>query len=114
MATASASTEARCTARARSESALTQIFGDHETAKYIAKVREVRRLAEGVALLRAVVGMVPPGESKLNPDANAIQVLLATRSDSHWRISLLQNTPAQYHGRPEIVEQLTAELTELL
>jgi hypothetical protein len=30
------------------------------------------------------------------------------------RIVLFQNTPAQYHGRPELTEQHTAELQPLL
>jgi uncharacterized protein (TIGR02246 family) len=93
---------------------LGRIFADHETAAYVAKVREVRFLGEGIALLRAVVGMVPPGESDLNANVNALQTLLATRSDGVWRITLLQNTPAQYHGRPEASEALTAELRKLL
>ena len=29
-----------------------------------------------------------------------------------WRISLFQNTPAQFHGRPDLVERLTRELRE--
>src|SRR5690242_21467116 len=36
---------------------LGQIFADHITATYIARIRGVRLLAPDVALLRAVVGM---------------------------------------------------------
>src|SRR5215207_7575362 len=82
-------------------SELGRIFADHETAAYVAKVRDIRSVAADVAMLRAVVGMVPPGKSDLNPDVNAIQTMLATRTEGAWRITLLQNTPAQYHGRPE-------------
>jgi hypothetical protein len=57
--------------------------------------------------------MVPAGRSALNPDTNAIQVLLATRTDTAWQVALFQNTPAQYHGRPETAEALTAELRAL-
>ena len=31
-------------------------------------------------------------------------------SDGQWRIALFQNTPAQFHGRPEAAEALTDEL----
>jgi hypothetical protein len=31
-----------------------------------------------------------------------------------WRIALFQNTPAQFHGRPELVQQLTEQLRQLL
>jgi len=30
------------------------------------------------------------------------------------RIALLHNTPAAFHGRPHMVEQLTDELTEVV
>lgn len=93
---------------------LGQIFADHPTPTYVAKVREVRLLAPDVTLLRAVAGLVPHGRGDLNPAANAIQSLVAVRRDGAWRIALFQNTPAQFHGRPELAEQLTAELRELL
>ena len=31
-----------------------------------------------------------------------------------WRIALYQNTPAQFHGRPELSRALTEELRQLL
>jgi uncharacterized protein (TIGR02246 family) len=86
-----------------------EIFADHETASYVAKIREVRLIGEEFALVRAVAGMVPAGPRDLNPDVNAIQVLLATRTEPIWRIVLFQNTPAQYPGRPETAAALTAE-----
>src|SRR5215207_2766422 len=55
---------------------LSQVFGSHMTAAYVARVREVRSLSEQAALLRAVVGMVPPGGSDINSAANAIQSLV--------------------------------------
>jgi uncharacterized protein (TIGR02246 family) len=90
---------------------LAPIFRDHPTAAYIAKTREIRSLGHDVALLRAIVGMVPPGADELNPETNALQSLIAAREeDRGWSIALFQNTPAQYHGRPELVAQHTAEL----
>jgi uncharacterized protein (TIGR02246 family) len=90
-----------------------EIFADHQTAAYVGKVREVRHLAPEVALLRAVVGMVPPGQSDINPAVNAIQTLVAVRQGGGWRVALFQNTPAAFHGRPELRQQLTEELREL-
>jgi hypothetical protein len=58
--------------------------------------------------------MIPPGQSDLNPAANVLQTLVATRDGDTWRIALFQNTPAQFHGRPELVERMTDELRELL
>ena len=89
---------------------LSQIFADHVPAAYVGKVREVRDLGQGVALLRSVAGMVPPGESAIKPDVNAIQVLVAVEREDRWRVAHFQATPAAFHGRPEAVGALTAEL----
>ena len=91
-----------------------QIFADHPTSRYVGKIREVRLLTPDAAILRAVVGMAPPGKSDLNPAVNAIQSLVAARHAGQWLIALFQNTPAQFHGRPELAQQLTDELRELL
>jgi uncharacterized protein (TIGR02246 family) len=92
---------------------LRAIFAHHQTAAYVAKVREVRSLDSNTTLLRAVVGMAPPGKTELNPAVNAIQSLVVL-GIGEPRIALLQNTPAAFHGRPELAEQLTRELTEVL
>lgn len=91
---------------------LRSIFADHRPATYVAKVREIRQLGAGVALLRSVVGMVPPGGTDINPNTNAVHVVVAVERDSSWRVAQFQNTPAAYHGRPEEADALTAELRE--
>ena len=95
-------------------STLRQIFADHPTGSYVGKVRDVRLLSPDVALLRAVVGMVPHGQSGINPALNAHQTLVATKREGQWHITLFQNTPAQFHGRPDLTQQLTEELRQLL
>lgn len=92
------------------QSALANIFAHHPTARYVPLVREASTIRPDIAILRAHVGMVPPGQQAIKPDVNAVQVVIAVKSDGGWRIRLLQNTPAAYHGRPEAVEQLTKEL----
>jgi uncharacterized protein (TIGR02246 family) len=89
---------------------LAPVFADHPTAAYVAKVRATRALGPDAALLRAIAGMVPPGQDALKPAVNAVHSLVAERHGDDWRIVLFQNTPAQYHGRPELVEEHTAEL----
>lgn len=89
---------------------LKPIFADHPTGAYVAKVRQVRAVGPDAVLLRAIVGMVPAGADELMPGVNSVQALLAERTSGGWRIVLLQNTPAQHHGRPDLVEQHTAEL----
>jgi uncharacterized protein (TIGR02246 family) len=93
---------------------MTRIFADHKPAAFVGKVREVVFPGTEVALLRAIAGMVPPGKTELNPQVNAIQTLVARKRAAEWRILILQSTPAAFHGRPELVEQMTAELTEVL
>jgi uncharacterized protein (TIGR02246 family) len=92
---------------------LQPVFTDHPTAAYVARVREIRTLAPEVVLLRAAAGMVPPGGDDLNPAVNTLQTLLAVRAGDAWRIVLFQNTPAQFHGRPELTEQHLAELRQV-
>ncbi len=100
--------------RAEIEAHLSQVFAHHVTAAYVFIVREVRSLSPEVAQLRAVVGMVPPGQSDINPTVNAIQSLVAVKQLGQWRVALFHNTPAAFHGRPEASEQLTAELRQVL
>lgn len=90
------------------------VFQHHQTATYITKVRSTRALGPDVGLLNAVVGMVPPGGSEIIPERNAIQTVVAYRGDDGWSAMLFQTTPAQFHGRPELAESLTAELAALL
>lgn len=96
-------------------SELQRIFAGHPTAAYVAKVREVRALAPTVTLLRAIVGMIPPNADELKPDVNAIQsaVFVADESSPTPRIAHFQNTPAAFHGRPELVDEMTAELNRV-
>lgn len=99
--------------RAEIASELSAIFASHPTAAYVAKVREVRPLGANAALLRAVVGMVPPGKTELNPAVNAVQSVLLVAEAGEPRIALLHNTPAAFHGRPHLGEALTRELSEV-
>jgi uncharacterized protein (TIGR02246 family) len=100
--------------RAEIANEMSRIFASHPTGSYISKVRDIRLLSADVALLRAVVGMVPPGQTDINPAVNAVQALVAARTDGGWRIAFFQNTPAQFHGRPEMAQQLTEELRRLV
>jgi uncharacterized protein (TIGR02246 family) len=93
---------------------LKPIFASHPTAAYVSIVRSVRFLVPDVAALLATAGMVAPGKSELNPAVNAIQSLVAVKRGGVWRIAVYQNTPAAFHGRPELADKLTAELREVL
>ena len=48
--------------QAQIKSALEKVFSDHQTAGYVWRVEEVRFLSSQIALLRAIVGMIPPGK----------------------------------------------------
>ena len=98
----------------RIEEHLAAIFSDHEHPTYVTKVREIRPLGADAALLRAVAGLLPPGESHIKPELNATQTLVAVRRNGEWRIAHFQNTPASLDGRPEEHEALTNELQALV
>lgn len=92
------------------ENAIGQIFKDHQTSAYVGIIQEVCFLSDDVAILNSNAGMIPPGKNTIKPDVNAIQVLTAVYQDDKWKIAAFQNTPAAFHGRPEMV----AEFTEVL
>jgi len=96
------------------EAELGAIFKDHQTATYITKMRSTRALGPDAALLHAVAGMVAAGGSEIVAERNAVQTVVAHRGDDRWEAVLFQTTPAQFHGRPECAENLTAELAEVL
>jgi uncharacterized protein (TIGR02246 family) len=100
--------------QAEIEVTLRGIFDDHQTGRYVGKIREMRFLSPNIAVLRMVSGIVPAGQSELNPATNSIQTLVAAKQDGQWRIVMYQNTPAAFHGRPELAEALTQELRQLL
>jgi uncharacterized protein (TIGR02246 family) len=102
------------TGRAAITAHLEPIFADHPTAAYVGKVRAVRFLSPDVAILRAIAGMVPPGKSDIEPKVNTHHTLVAVKHEGQWQIVLYQNTPAQFHGRPDLVQQMTEELRQLL
>jgi uncharacterized protein (TIGR02246 family) len=92
---------------------LEPIFADHPTARFVEIVRSVRDLGE-VAILRADVGMVPPGKSDIMPERNARQTLVARQTGGRWLVELFQNTPAAPHQDSEASQALTAQLSATL
>ena len=93
---------------------MARIFRDHQTGRYVGLVRAVRLLSDGVAMLRAVAGIAPHGQTDLNPSLNSVQTLVAVKHHKGWRAALYHNTPAAFHGRPEAVKALTDELRQRL
>ena len=89
---------------------MASIFADHETGRYAVKVNSARWLGSQAVILRAIAGLVPPGRSAINSQTNSHQTVLAEEQDGQLRIVLFQNTPAQFHGRAELVEEMTREL----
>jgi len=89
--------------------------GTHQTPAYVAVVRSVRPIADGVAVLIANAGMIPPGGSDLDPSLHTVHTLVAVdEGRGRWRISLFQATPAAWHGHPHLRDELTEELRGLL
>lgn len=92
---------------------LEPIFASYPTPPFVSKIKDVRSLGSAnAAILRAIVGMVPPGREELEPSLNAHQTLVAVNVEGKWLIEVFQNTPARYDGRPELIEEMTDELKE--
>jgi uncharacterized protein (TIGR02246 family) len=100
--------------RAAIEDHLRPIFADHPTASYVAIVREIRMLGRYVGLLRAVVGMIPPGSDDINPALNTVHTLVAVEHADGWQAALFQSTPAAWHGRQQDIAALTDELRDVM
>ncbi len=94
---------------------LRRVFGSHPTATYVAVVRSVRAVTDGVAVLHAHAGMIPPGEDDVDSGLHSIHTLVAIdEGGGRWKTTLFQATPAAWLGRRDAREALTAELRELL
>jgi uncharacterized protein (TIGR02246 family) len=93
---------------------LKPIFEHHPTARFVGKVKRVHFLDSDNSILRAITGMIPPGQTDFNPNVHTHHTLVVINREGNWLIQLFQNTPAQFHGRPELVEKMTDELRELL
>lgn len=78
-------------------------------------MRSIRFLNPEVGILIAVGGLVKPDKNDISQELNAVQTLVALKQDKEeWKIAIYQNTPAAFHGRPELGEQLTEELRQVL
>jgi len=90
------------------------IFRQHETPIYVQRIKRVRFLTPDIAILRSYVGMPTVPTLVINPALNSIQSLVAQRLAGAWRVALFQNTPAQFHGRPDLVAAMTEKLQRTL
>jgi hypothetical protein len=51
-----------------------------------------------------------PGRSAINPETNSHQTVVAEQPGRQLADSALQTTAAQFHGSPELVDEMTREL----
>ena len=89
---------------------LAPIFQDHPTKRFVHVIREVKRLTDDVAMLRAHAGMVSRDSLEFDETKNVVQTLVVRKEGGGWRIVLFQNTPARLDGRPEAVAAMSKEL----
>ncbi|HET9110337.1 MAG TPA: SgcJ/EcaC family oxidoreductase [Ktedonobacterales bacterium] len=90
------------------------IFAHHQTPAYITKVKKVLFVNAETAVVRGIVGMPSLTTGTINPVLNAIQSLTAHWREGTWHVAIFQNTPAQLHGRPDLVDDMTRELQGIL
>jgi len=93
---------------------LRRVFGGTQTAAYIGLIRSVRSVADGVAVLHADAGAIPPGGNDIDPQLHAVHTLVAVSEGGRWRIALFQATPAVWTEHPGARDMLTAELRGVL
>jgi len=91
-----------------------ELFDDHQIGAFVGKVRSVTFPDTDVAVLRAVAGMVMPGQTDFDSRLNTVQTLVAARHNSRWQVVLFQNTPAQFKDRPQEAAALADELRRQL
>lgn len=91
---------------------LTEIFQSHPTGKYVWKIKDLIQTTSDTAILYAIAAIVPQGKDGFNPATGAQQLLTAIQQQGGWKIALFQNTPAQFHGRPEMAAAFNKELSE--
>jgi uncharacterized protein (TIGR02246 family) len=91
---------------------LSNIFANHKTGIYVSSIQQIRNVTSSVVMLKAFAGLIPAGQNDINPDINAIQTMIAVKMSDQWWISIFQNTPAAFHGRPELKIAMTNELKE--
>jgi uncharacterized protein (TIGR02246 family) len=99
--------------RAAIAASLRGVFSDHETATYVARIEEVVPITSDAFLLRARAGMLKPKQKEPSSDTTAIQSLIAVKESDLYRIALYQNTPAAFHGRPQLVQEMTDDLRKI-
>jgi uncharacterized protein (TIGR02246 family) len=94
---------------------LRKVFGTAQTPACIGLIRSVRPVAPGVAVLHAHAGSIPAGRNDFDPALHAVHTMVAVdEGGGHWRISLLQITPATWTGHPGDRDLLTQELRGVL
>jgi uncharacterized protein (TIGR02246 family) len=94
-------------------STLAAVFLNQRIGTYVSKVVDVSEVAPGVALLRAVVGMVPPDSPDPNLTVTAVQSVIFVGRGDDLKVALLQSTPASFFGRPEVAGVLRIEVEEI-
>ena len=60
-------------------SEMANIFADHETGRYAVKVKAVRELGQRAVILRAIAGLVPPGQTAIRSETNSHQTVSPKR-----------------------------------
>ncbi|HMF10412.1 MAG TPA: SgcJ/EcaC family oxidoreductase [Thermoanaerobaculia bacterium] len=81
---------------------LKALFANLAAPTYAAEVEDVRVVTAEVAVLRAVAGVVLPGE-QADFSVLIVQTLVAARDHDRWSIALFHSSPAFGHEGPETV-----------
>ncbi|MGW4720920.1 SgcJ/EcaC family oxidoreductase, partial [Nocardia sp. NPDC004260] len=58
---------------------MNKIFADHETGRYVGKIKSIKVPLPDLAVVHAVAGVLPAGSDDINPKLNAVQTMVAVR-----------------------------------
>lgn len=77
-----------------------RLFETHlKGTRLVGRVKSVRFVSAGVALVHAVGGTVMRGRSAPSPGRASIQTIVAVKQGDEWRIAAFQNTRVRPMGR---------------
>jgi len=88
-----------------------QLFDSFAKGSRLAgKIANVRFLTPEVAIVNAVGGVVMAWQSDFEPEETYTQTMVAMKRNGSWRITLFQNTRAQYMNEAKTLETATEKL----
>ncbi|MEQ8155759.1 MAG: SgcJ/EcaC family oxidoreductase [Clostridiaceae bacterium] len=92
------------------EEYLNGVLMKHEPLFHTTIIRSIRFITDDVCILETAVGTFFHDKEDIDPSLNIVQTVIVKKKNNSWLIEQLQNTPAVFHGHPELSAKLTEEI----